>query len=286
MVYVNLFGNLGNLLFQYATAVSLGRGRAVGVTDSEKTLGQLKEYAEMFKGLETVPSAPAGALRVDQVRCDHTEFPDPGGRDMFISGYYQSEQYFDKDLVYGMMKPGERRVAGLRERYDDWLSRPGVTGISVRRGDYLKKAAWHPFVGERYFRDCIARLPGVDDFVVCSDGMGWCRRFFPKAFPGKRFLFVEGESVLDQLFVHTLCANNIVSNSSFSWWGAWLGERRRRSEGVRGVTLAPSMWLGYAPRRMGGDWSDIYFDGMEVVRNRYSFRLWLAAHWPIFAERE
>ena len=285
MVYVNLFGNLGNLLFQYATAASLGHGRATGVTDSGKTLAQLREYSELFGGLEVVPKAPEGALRVDQVRCDHTEFPDAGGRDVFISGYFQSEQYFDRDLVYGLFKPSDARVARLREKYGEWLSRPGVTGISVRRGDYLRKAAWHPFVGERYFRDCLARLPDVKDFVVCSDGMEWCKRFFPKAFPGRRFLFVEGESVLDQLFVHTLCANNVVSNSSFSWWGAWLGEQRRRREGLRGLTLAPSMWLGYEPRRMGGDWSDIYFDGMEVVRNRYTFRLWLAAHWPIFAER-
>lgn len=285
MVYVNLFGNLGNLLFQYGTAVSLGGGRAVGVTRDPKTLAQLKAYAEVFRGLETVPEPPAGARKVEQVRCDHTSFPDPSEGDLFISGYFQSESYFDKDLVYGLVKPSDRRVARLREKYGEWLERPGVTGISVRRGDYLRKAAWHPFVGEQYFRDCLARLPDVGDFVVCSDGMAWCKRFFPKAFPGKKFLFVEGESVLDQLAVHTLCANNVVSNSSFSWWGAWLAEQRRRAEGIRGRTLAPSMWLGYIPKRMGGDWSDVYFDGMEVVRNRYSFRLWLAAHCPAFAEK-
>ena len=285
MVYFRLFGNLGNLLFQYATAVSLGKGSAVGVTDSDKTLAQLRKYAELFRGLEVVPNAPSYALKVEQVRCDHTEFPDPSGRDVFISGYFQSERYFDKDLVYERLKPADERIAGLRGKYGDWLLRPGVTGISVRRGDYLRKAAWHPFVGERYFKDCLSRLPDVRDFVVCSDGMDWCKRFFPRTFPDRRFLFVEGESVLDQLHVHTLCANNIVSNSSFSWWGAWLGEQRRRREGFRGMTLAPSMWLGYEPRRMGGDWSDIYFDGMEVVKNRYSFRLWFAAHWPIFAEK-
>ena len=285
MVYFRLFGNLGNLLFQYATAVSLGNGRAVGVTDSPKTLAQLKEYAELFDGLETVEREPADAVRVDQYRCDHTEFPDTGGRDLFISGYFQSEQYFDKDLVYGMFKPSDVRVSRLKEKFGDWLARPGVTGISVRRGDYLRQAAWHPFVGERYFFDCFARLPEVRDFVVCSDGMEWCRRFFPKAFPDRRFLFVEGESVLNQLYVHTLCANNIVSNSSFSWWGAWLGEQRRRRGGSCGVTLAPSMWLGYEPKRRGATWDDVYFDGMKVVRNRYTFRLWLAAHWPVFAEK-
>ena len=285
MVYFRLFGNLGNLLFQYATGVSLGKGLAIGVTDSPKTLSQLKDYADLFGSLEVIPSAPPDAFVVEQVRCDHTKFPDPCGRDIFISGYFQSEQYFNKELVYRLFKPDESRVARLRAKYGEWLLNPGVTGISVRRGDYLKKAAWHPFVGEQYFRDCIARLPNVKDFVICSDGMEWCKRFFPKVFPDRRFLFVEGETVLDQLYVHTLCANNIVSNSSFSWWGAWLAEQRRRSKGGCGVTFAPSMWLGYEPKRMGGDWSDIYFDGMEVVKNRYSLRLWLAAHWSVFAEK-
>ena len=55
---------------------------------------------------------------------------------------------------------------------------------------------------------------------------------------------------------------------------------------MKRLTLAPSMWLGYVPKRMGGDWSDVYFDGMEVVENHYSPRLWLAAHFPMFAERE
>jgi hypothetical protein len=285
MIYFRLFGNLGNLLFQYATAVSLGKGTAIGVTDSPKTLSQIEEYRELFKDLKVVSEPPPEAIKIEQFRCDHTQFPDPEGRDLFISGYFQSEQYFDKDLVYSLFRPADKRIDNLKEKYGHWLKRPNVTGISVRRGDYLKKAAWHPFVGEKYFHDCISRLTGANDFIVCSDGIEWCKRFFPNAFPDKNFLFVEGESVLDQLYIHTLCKNNIVSNSSFSWWGAWLGERRRRGEGTSGVTLAPSMWMGYAPKKEGADWSDIYFDGMEIIKNKYTLRLWLAAHFPFLAEK-
>lgn len=287
MVYVALYGNLGNLLFQYGTALTLGKGQAIGVTDSPKTIAQVREdYATLFPGLELVAKPPEGALVVRQPRFDQMTLPDATGRDVYLEGFFQSENYFDKAMVYERFKPSAARVARLREKYGEWLSRPGVTGISVRRGDYLRKAAWHPFVGENYFRDCLARLPGVRDFVVCSDGMAWCKRFFPKAFPDRNFLFVEGESVLDQLAVHTLCANNVISNSSYSWWGAWLAERRRRAEGAKGVTLAPSLWLGYKPKSRGAQWADMYFDGCEVVRNRYSLRLWLAAHWPCLAERE
>lgn len=286
MVYFNLYGNLGNLLFQYATAVSLGKGQTIGVTASEKTHGLLKEYGELFGGLEVVAEAPKAATVVRQAYEKPTDFPSVDSGDVLLDGYFQSEDYFDNDLVYGLFKPNEARVAALQARYGEWLSRPGVTGLSVRRGDYLRKGAWHPFVGERYFRDCLARLPDVRDFIVCSDGLPWCRRFFPKAFPDRRFLFVEGASVLDQLYVHALCANNVVSNSSFSWWGAWLAQQRRVREGRKGVALMPSMWYGYAPRKRGLYWQNIYFGGSEAVANRYSLRLWLAAHWSVFAERE
>ena len=286
MVYFNLYGNLGNLLFQYATAVSLGKGQAVGVTASEATRRQLTDYAELFGRLEVVAEAPYGARVVRQAYERPTELPSAESGDILLDGYFQSENYFDRELVYDLFKPSATRVDALRTKYGEWLSRPGVTGLSVRRGDYLRKAAWHPFVGERYFRDCLARLPDVRDFIVCSDGIPWCRRFFPKAFPERRFLFVEGAPVLDQLYVHALCANNVLSNSSFSWWGAWLAQRRRVRDGLPGVALAPSMWYGYAPRRRGLYWQNVYFDGSQVVPNRYSLRLWLAAHWPAFAERD
>ena len=284
MVYFNLYGNLGNLMFQYATAVSLGRGRAVGVTRDERTLAHLRAN-DVFASLSAVSAAPPGTATFRQDKCNHATFPPVDGRDILIDGYFQSESYFDRDLVYGLFRPPEARVARLCAAYGDWLSRPGVTGVSVRRGDYMEKAAWHPFVGERYFRDCLARLAGVGDFVVCSDDIPWCRAFFPKAFPSKRFLFVEGESPLDQMAVHALCANNVVSNSSFSWWGAWLAKERRVRAGLAGAVLAPSMWYGYIPRRDGADWSDVYFEGTEVVKNGYSPGLWLKAHWSELVRR-
>ena len=284
MVYFRIQGNLGNVLFQRAVALSLRRGRTVGVGDKTSS-GQLRQYGRLFEDLEVRTEPPADAVVVRQEKCLPTAFPPDDGRDLYLEGYFQSENYFDRDLVYAWARPSEERIAALTAKYGAWLSRPGVTGISVRRGDYLTKAAWHPFVGERYFRDCLARLPDVRDFVVCSDGLEWCRRFFPTAFPDRRFLFVEGENVLDQLAVHVLCANNVISNSSYSWWGAWLAHERRRRAGLGGRVLAPSMWFGYAAKAAGATWDDVYFDGVEVVANRYSPRQWLAARWSVFAER-
>ena len=279
MVYVNLYGNLGNLLFQYAAALSHGDVAPVGVTSSEKTVAALREYADVFGDLRVVQAAPASARVLRQHKFDFLEIPSSAAEDILLDGYFQSERYFNRERVFPALKPSEARVAALRGRYGDWLGRPNVTGVSVRRGDYLVKADLHPFVGERYFRDCLEKLPEARDFIVCSDDIPWCKSFFPRAFPDRRFLFVENAGVLDQLYVHTLCANNVVSNSSFSWWGAWLANARRRREGLAGRVLAPSMWYGFAFGGQGGDWGGIYFDGMEIVRNGYSPSLWLNARW-------
>ena len=150
-----------------------------------------------------------------------------------IDGYFQSAKYFDEQLVRRLFSPDPSMVGYLRGKYGAWLDSPGVTGISVRRGgDYLRIPDRHPFVGLGYFKKAISLFPAETKFIVCSDDIRWCR----KHFRGERFLFVEGESVLAQLYVHVLCQNNILSNSSFSWWG--------------GVAECPSGEEGDRPRRV------------------------------------
>ena len=66
----------------------------------------------------------------------------------------------------------------------------------------------------------------------------------------------------------THCKHNIIANSSFSWWGAYLGDDKAR-------TVFPSMW--YGPSVRGVDWKGMYFPGSEVVENGYTLGLWLRA---------
>ena len=274
MVYFNLHGRLGNQLFQYAAALSLGKGKAVGVTSNPRALASIRDAGPLFSGLEIVPQAPEGAMLVRQPNMfGPVEFPEPEGRDLLLDGFFQDERYLDDALVrraYAIPREMEQR---LRARFGAALAQPQVTSIHVRRGDYLKLPQSHPFVGERYFRDAIARLPGCRQFIVCSDDLDWCRRFFPKTFPDRQFEFADGGSPMEDLFLCSLCRNNIMSNSSFSWWGAWLnGHPDKR-------VIAPSMWFGFALKNYGLDWSGLYFKNVEVVRNGYSPVQWLKARW-------
>lgn len=264
--------NLGNWMFQYATAFSK-QGEVVGYLEDFGAEKKLRAYGDLFGKIKLVKKLPEDLKEYKEPRFLYQALPDVlKAGDWLLRGYYQSEKYFDRDKTLKLFAPTKERVAYLKSKYGDWLARSNVTGISVRRGDYMWKAQWHPFVGKRYLGDCLAKLSECDDFIVCSDDIPWCKKWFPKAFPKKRFLFVEGESVLDQLYVHTLCKNNIVSNSSFSWWGAWLNRNPTKR------VLAPSQWFGFAYERIGMDWSSIYGEGWEVVKNRYTVGRYVWGH--------
>ena len=267
--------NLGNWMFQYAAALSYGEEVAVWPEHVE-FLEKFQRYPELFSAVRILESIPEGVVHYHQPIFGYSPLPEKDGADLMLWGYYQSEKFFkNAQEIRARFRVPPSREATLRSRYGEWLSRPNVTGISVRRGDYMRKPQHHPFVGKQFFRDAIDQLPACDDFIVCSDDLPWCKRFFSAAFPRKRFLFIEGEDVLNQLYIHTLCQNNIISNSSFSWWGAWLNENPTKR------VLAPSLWFGFALYQDPHAWQDIYFQGVEIVPNRYTPVQVLLAHWNV-----
>lgn len=259
MIYFKLNDQFGNWLFRYASA--LGIGQPVAALVSDKTApAKMKAWPGFFDGLQLVDRLPEGTRTYCEPRFAYTPFPtELQSGDWLIDGYFQSERYFNMDDIRRRFMPSSETLDPIREKYADWLSRPGVTGVSVRRGDYLRYPEYHPFVGERFYQDAFARLPEVRDFIVCGNDLDWCRWFFRKTFPDRNFLIAEGDAPHD-LMLLSLCKNNVIANSTFSWWSAWLNQNPGRR------VLAPSNWFGYGYRRF--DVSDIYMKGTEIIRNR------------------
>lgn len=272
MVYFGIAGRLGNWMFMYANALSYGHGKAKGYIVEEWSRKFKEQYWEMFPDLEIVNELPDDVVVYEEKRFGYDQIPRFDAPNILLKGYFQSEKYFDEKRVRELYRISSERDLYLRSRYGDWLDRPNVTGVSVRRGDYFVNLENFPFVGEKYLVDCINRIDECRDFIVCSDDIPWCRRFFSRRFPDRQFLFVEGESSVNQLYLHSLCRNNIVSNSSFSWWGAWLNANPTKR------VLAPTMWFGFESSRKHIDWTDIYFRGMEIVENHYGIYMYLYAH--------
>ena len=160
-----------------------------------------------------------------------------------LKGYWQSEKYFKeieeqirKDFVF----PEITDVSNLRLL--ETIQKDMSVAVHVRRGDYLSKKYKETFgsvCSEAYYKKAINyiadRIPNMKLFVFSND-IEWCRNNFS----GFDTVFVEGntgENSYKDMYLMSQCKHQIIANSSFSWWSAWLNNNRDK------LIVCPSQWL-------------------------------------------
>ncbi len=167
----------------------------------------------------------------------------------YLIGYWQSWRYIE--TVAGYIAAEFRPIAPLGEGSQAMLeiiqSRPSIS-VHVRRGDYARAAlvtAHHGLIGMDYYATSIrhiqASVAGAR-IILFSDEPEWCRNAFSPL--GLDMVVVDvnrGPDSWQDMILMAACDHSIIANSSFSWWGAWLGDKRR-SNPLRVVT-APSGWF-------------------------------------------
>lgn len=272
MIYLRYdpYTNLGNYMFQIAFASAVDDDADIAfVAADARGVAQLNRYRELYPQVRIVPAFPEGTRVFDEKEAPGVLPRIRRGEDLFIRGWVQYPQFFEGTRVRKLFACPERVSARLAERFGELFDGRELVGVSVRRGDYLKLSHRHPFVGRRYLEEAVGRFSSAATFVVCSDDLPWCRRFFGgRRFSGRKFVFVDGEDVLTQLFIQTKCRHNIISNSSFSWWGAYLNP----NPGKR--TVFPSLWFGFG---IGRHPADLYWPGAEIVLNGYELDILVRA---------
>ncbi|MHC5655567.1 alpha-1,2-fucosyltransferase [Stappia sp. ICDLI1TA098] len=159
----------------------------------------------------------------------------------YVAGYFQSEQFF-ADCA------GEVRALFDLERVAPTIApdllalaeRETSVSVHVRRGDYVANAATtavHGVLGvEHYDRAAalMARLVPGAEFLVFSDDIAAAAELTAH-WPNRRL--VEGQTREQDLHLMSRCAHHVIANSSFSWWGAWLGRNPQRQ------VIAPRQWF-------------------------------------------
>jgi len=148
-------------------------------------------------------------------------------------GYFQSEKYFakNKSLIQNLFSIDEDNNKLIIEKYSNVLKLNPV-GVHVRRGDYLSNP--HPVCSLDYYDKAFNLFPENTVYLLFSDDITWCKENFKE----ETFHFVENNEDVVDLFLMTKCSHNIMANSSFSWWGAWLN----KNENQRVIT--PQNWFG------------------------------------------
>lgn len=145
--------------------------------------------------------------------------------DYDVNGWRQSERYWEgaKDEVRNFFKFDSKVLEGVRTIHAKALARPCIA-ISVRRGDFVDNPNYWQIPALYYIQALFKHFPDWRDHnvLIFSDDIPYCRVHF-EGLPGVHF--ADGPPAF-QLALMSQCQHFIISNSTFSWWGAWLGEKQ------------------------------------------------------------
>lgn len=248
MIYFTLRGGLGNMLFQIASvnaiALSKNTQASFGSLDDHLNylnhekhfnpkLGHSYEYKHlnMFKNMVTEKVPLGTKVYIYPFHYTDIEIPE---NDVILDGFFQSEKYFinyEKE-IRELFKPTKEIVNIINTKYGELLKGETIS-LHVRRGDYVNNTNNHPPCSLDYYNEAINTI-GNGLVLVFSDDIEWCKN----TFKGNRFVFIENEKDYIELYLMSMCKNNVISNSSFSWWGAWLNNNLNKK------VVGPKRWFG------------------------------------------
>lgn len=148
-------------------------------------------------------------------------------------GYYQSEKFFlnIKNEILNLFLFKNEIEEKLFNKYS-FIN--NTCSIHVRRGDYINMPYHHPVMPVEYFKKAIT-FTSCKEFTVFSDDIQWCKDNFK--FLNAKFI---SSDVYEDLILMSLCKDNIISNSTFSWWAAYLNKNKNKN------VIAPhyKKWFG------------------------------------------
>ena len=261
MISFNSLGNLGRLanqMFQYASLKGIAKNRGF-----DFVIPPENKFGESDPLVRSDPLNIHNCFNIDNNRIgmypnqifaermhtfDQELFENcPDNIDLF--GYYQSPKYFNhiEDEIRKDFSFSQDLVDSCQEVIDTLGG--DVISLHIRRTDY-KANPNHPLQPIEYYNSALDKLPKDSSVVVFSDDYEWCES--NEAFSDDRFAVSNNAADFD-LCLMTLCKYHIIANSSYSWWGAWLGKSDK--------VIAPKNWFGASCSHKSvddmvfGDWS-------------------------------
>jgi len=164
--------------------------------------------------------------------------------DYLLDGYWQTEKYFKKyrnlileDFVF------PKKTSQKNRNIIKKITNSQAVSLHVRRGDYVSNKltnAYHGAVSLNYYEKAINLIKKKVKnplFIIFSDDPKWCKNNLPVP---KNSIFVDhnkGKQSFEDMRLMSLCKHNIIANSSFSWWGAWLNQNSNK------IVIAPGSWF-------------------------------------------
>lgn len=275
MKIVNILGGLGNQMFQYALALALQyqckdmsevridprafRGypihngyelkRIFNVKIPEATINEVMKVAypylnyRIWQLCRLLPKRSTMKYEWKSMAYDESVFTDT--RDLYLIGYWQTERYFRSirsEILKAFAFPSFTSNS-QNETLSKELQQRRSIAVHIRRGDYLKISNTSGICTIDYYKKAIAYMQGASSpelFAIFSDDIDWCMEQFEAIIGNTDIRFVnwnKEEECFRDMQLMSLCKHNIIANSSFSWWGAWLNQNPDK------IVIAPSRWM-------------------------------------------
>lgn len=176
-----------------------------------------------------------------------------------LHGYFQTDKYFSghRDLILSQLdfkQPYKDSASSYMENIRMSTKSSRIASIHVRRGDYVMSPDHHPVCSLEYYEKAISEmeLEGDVKFIIFSDDTEWCKGVFF----GDSYIVSDLDNPYIEMCAMSMCDNNIIANSSFSWWAAWLNKNPNKK------VVAPSRWFGPL---LNKNTSDVYCKGWLVI---------------------
>jgi len=253
MISCKLAGGLGNQLFQIFTAIAyalkyskpffflnnhqLGDGSSdviIRYTYWETFLSSLKPF---LRSIDSIPQL----MFIKEKKFNYSELPENFEKNYgtLLVGYFQSPLYFDKykQLIYKLIKLDIKKII-VKQKSHINFDNIHIISLHFRFGDYKKYPDIYPILGEQYYSNAINfilseintnRTKPLEILYFCeNEDLKEAENIIKK-------LYLQFPSIAyqranpsmedwEQMLLMSLCDYNIIANSTFSWWGAYLND--------------------------------------------------------------
>jgi len=255
MITSFLQGGLGNQMFQITAAYALSRDLGV---DCAFNLNRCHTPAQgntsnkykdnIFKNINDVDLNLNSFKRYLQPCFAYDDLPKIDN--ILLQGDFQSEKFFlkYKDEIKNLFYFNNDKKIEIQKHLSQFEN---ITAVHVRRGDYLNKPNYHPTCTVEYYKKAMEIIGSESNFIFVSDDIDWCK----ENFKGDNIYYSPFTNEIDDLYLIKSCNNQIIANSSFSWWGAYLCPFNNK-------VVAPSIWFG---PRGPQDTQDIYVQTWTIL---------------------
>ena len=278
MIIVKTIGGLGNQLFQYSLGRNLAEKydtnlkldisefgtyklhkyalNAFNIIEDFATPEEIKnfiieEYAPIVKCIRKKLGKNL-EKKAKSYKEEQRFYFDPQalnfGNNVYLEGYWQCERYF-KDIEDIIRKDFTLKVPleGRNKEMFSMIRKVNSISLHIRRCDYVGNPETNSALGTcslEYYRHCIEHIASnVENphFFLFSDDINWTRENLEINYSATLVDVNSADTNYADLCLMSSCKHNIIANSSFSWWGAWLNDNPDK------IIIAPKAWFVNSP---------------------------------------